>query len=105
MTQTQRSLGQILLGRGLVSQELYAAAAEQERLTGDPVSKVLLDGGHVSERELSHARAVQHGVPFVDLEKATPTTAILATVPAEVVRRLSALPVKLQGERVVLAMT
>ena len=105
MTQTQRSLGQILFEHGLVSQELYAAAAEQERLTGDPVSKVLLDGGHVSERELSRARAVQSGVLFADLEKATPAQTILATVPAEVVRRLSALPVKLQDERLVIAMT
>ncbi|MPZ71556.1 MAG: hypothetical protein GEU71_18860, partial [Actinobacteria bacterium] len=105
MTQTQRDLGQILLEHGLVSKELFDAAAEQERLTGESVSQILVDGGHVTERQLSRARAVQQGVPFADLEKATPAKSIIATLPSDLVRKLGALPVKLQDDRLVVAMS
>jgi type IV pilus assembly protein PilB len=100
-----KNLGHILVERGLISPEQLAAAEEQQRSTGRSLSRVLVDGRMVTEKDLVAALAAQIGMGFVDLAEAEidPRAAIM--VNETILRRHGVLPIGFEDGKLVVAMS
>ncbi len=100
-----RSLGQILVDRGLISlEELHAAEAEQ-RASGRRLGRVLVDQKSVTEKDLVAALATQIGMTFVDLEDAEVDARATTLLSEKAMRRYGVLPIGFEDGRLVVAMS
>ena len=104
MNQVQRSLGQVLLESGLITPEQMNFAQQEESKTGQSAWKVLLERGIVSERDLVKARAEQIGLEFVDARTLKVAPEALALVDHATAERQLLVPVRVQGDVLVVAM-
>ncbi|GIU88685.1 MAG: pilus assembly protein PilB [Acidimicrobiia bacterium] len=98
-------LGELLVREGLLdpSQLEHALAAQRER--GGRLGDVLVALGLVDERELARVLGEQLGVDVVDLRSAQLDPQVLALLPEDVARELHAIPIAVEGERVVVAVS
>ena len=102
---TPRSqLGQLLIERGLVSDDHLVRALEQQRSTGCRLGEVLVEIGAISGFDLAKALADHLGVPFVDLRTRPPDLVLSALIPEHLARRYCALPVARWSGHLVVAM-
>jgi type IV pilus assembly protein PilB len=98
----RQQLGEILLARGVITQEQLASALELQQKAGKWLGEVLRGLGVSSER-IAEALSEQLHVPFFRLRgKADP--AILRLLPESVVRRLQAIPVEASDSRITVAL-
>jgi twitching motility protein PilT len=104
MAQTQKQLGDVLLERGLVTREQLRIAGEEEAKTGQSAWKILMERGVLTEVDLVRARAAQVGLEFLDVKTEQPDNDALKRVPQELASRQLALPMRMQGEALVVAM-
>jgi type IV pilus assembly protein PilB len=96
-------LGTFLVRKGqLTVDDLQAALAEQER-SGRPIGQVLLGRGLITTHALAEALAEQHGLDYIDLGSTQVDPAAALRLPESVARRYHALPVKFIGDTVVVA--
>ncbi len=98
------SIGTFLVRQKAISEEDLRSALEQQKTAGVSLEKILTENGIVSEDDLNRAIAAKHGIEFVSLrpEDVDPTAAHL--VPEHVVRQYRAIPIKIEGERLLVAM-
>ena len=105
MVRKRRRLEEILLSEGLLDErQLEIARAEQER-TGHSLGRVLIDLGMVRESSLVEALASQIGLPFVDLAETQIDPAAASSIPESVCRRYSAIPIRYEDNKIVVAMS
>jgi twitching motility protein PilT len=104
MAQVQKQLGDVLLERGLVTAEQLSFATQQEQRTGESAWKILMERGVLTEKDLVRARAAQIGMEFIDVRAAAPSRDALMLVPQEVAQRQLILPIRVDGEELVIAM-
>jgi type IV pilus assembly protein PilB len=98
-------IGEILMQAGLIdAKQLSIALAEQAR-TGGKLGVILVDLGFTSDDALSRALADQSGVDHIDADDANVDQAAVALVPEVVARKLSALPLRVEGKNLVVAMS
>jgi type IV pilus assembly protein PilB len=86
-------LGALLLHEGLITQADLDAATEAQEKSGKPISRVLIDQGRISERDLVRVLAAQVGLGFVDLDEIMIDPAVSMLVPESLVRRYQAIPI------------
>jgi twitching motility protein PilT len=98
LSEKERQLGQVLLEQGIVTSDQLATAIDEQERTGSSLLEVLMGQGVLSERDLVRAHARLAGLHFVDLINERPDNAALKTVPGDVARRQSALPVRIQED-------
>jgi twitching motility protein PilT len=104
MAQVQKELDQVLIEQGLLTEDQYRLARQEESRTGESAWRILLQQGTLSERHLVQGRAAQFGLRFVDVTKESPTREALTTVPHEVAKRQMVLPMVFEEGRLVVAM-
>ncbi len=100
-----RSLGEILIEDGLLTQEKYDQARAEHEKTGKSLGRVLIDLGFVSEPQLVAALAKQIGLPFVDLAEIQIDVSAASLIPQNVAKRYMALPIAFEEEALVVAMS
>ncbi len=98
-----RPLGELLVGRGLVSEEALGEALTQQTISGKRLGNLLVELGLLGERSLTDVLAEQLGLPVVDLSRATMDPEVVALMTEEDARRLGALPTHRDGSRVEVA--
>ncbi len=98
-------IGEMMLARGLITEEQLEIALEHQRHTGKKMGEILVDLGALSRLDLTKVLAERLGYPFLDLRGRTFDPAVTALVPEDVARRYNALPVELDGGQLVVAMT
>ncbi|HEX9766983.1 MAG TPA: type IV-A pilus assembly ATPase PilB [Nitriliruptorales bacterium] len=100
-----RQLGQILVDEGLITlQQLDEAQQLQQRL-GKSLGRILIDQGHVVERDLVSALATQIGMDFVDLSEIDIDPSAVGTISDSIARRYNALPIRYEDGKLVVAMS
>jgi type IV pilus assembly protein PilB len=77
----------------------------EESDTDERALRELLGSGAITELQLARARAAQAGMPFVELADYPVDRAAAALIPAAICRRHTVLPIAVEGESIVLAMT
>jgi DNA-binding response OmpR family regulator len=95
--------GELIIQRGLASEELVEAARRESRARGEPICSRLLTLG-LEEGELASVLAERHGVPGVDLSHSAISLDLLDLVPRVVAEGDLILPLSVDGGRIHLAM-
>jgi type IV pilus assembly protein PilB len=102
-TPTGRPLGQLLVGRGLVSEEQLQSALAQQSASGKRLGNLLVELGFLHERKLTDVLAEQLGLAVVDLSRAEIDPEVVALLNEEDARRLGAMPTHRDGSRIEVA--
>ena len=96
-------VGDLLVSRGLATDEQIAEAlAEQER-TGSRLGDVLVHSGVVSEPELVAVLAEQFQLPLVELDEYEPDPGALELIPEPLARHLRVVPIAVDETTLYLA--
>ena len=89
-----KRLGDLLVSKGLVTDEQLSEALVESRQKGDLLGRVLLRRGLVFEEELARTLAEQWGLPWVSLYRIGVDARAVRLVPREVGLRYAAIPVR-----------
>ena len=101
----QLKLGEVLVARGLVTADQRdRALAEQAAERGMPLGEILVLMGVVSRKVLRQALADQFGIPWVNLGGFLFERGAIDAIPAEMARRLLAIPLYRAGGRLAVAL-
>jgi len=101
----RKRLGEILLQMGLVTPEKIEDALTHARRTGSRLGEALVDLNMVTEESVSRALCRQNKLPYVDLDKANLRDEIVDLVESKVVEEYNIIPVKKQGNQVIVAIS
>lgn len=88
----QRRLDQILLARGVISEQQICAALEEQRLIGGRLGEHLLQRGDLTDEELLDALSEQFGVPAVDLVSSPPERHVLERLDRRLLEERNCVP-------------
>jgi hypothetical protein len=93
----RQRLGDILVARGLITEEQLTQALAESRSSGELVGRVLLGHQWLFEDELARALATQLGLPYVSLSVTGIDRDIARMLPLETGMRAAAIPIGLHG--------
>ena len=100
--ETRLPLGTLLVRDGaLTAQQLESALSEKER-SGRRIGEIVVGNGWVSPAKIATLLAEQHGLEYIDLNRAEIDPAAAALLPEQFARRYEALPVRFIDEKTVL---
>jgi type IV pilus assembly protein PilB len=98
-------LGDILVSEGKISREQLGEALLVQREDGREIGRILLDSGYVGEADLARALARRLGLRYVDITHKDVDRRAVGLVDRRVLRRHGAMPLRLENERLVVAMS
>ena len=93
-TRPPKRLGDLLVAKGLVTEDQLADALVESKEKGDLLGRVLLRRGYVFEEELARTLAEQWGLPWVSLYRIGVDARAVRLVPREIGLRYAAIPVR-----------
>jgi hypothetical protein len=93
-------LGDLLLKKGLITQEQLDAALKESRESGDLLGRVMIRRQFIFEDELARTLADQLELPYVNLRVAGFDRAAAAMIPSVEGMRIAAVPIGILGGRV-----
>ncbi len=94
----------ILVSDGVVTREQIEAALSESRARREDVGRTLVSMGFATEGDLSRARAKRLGLPYEEVDPKTIPPEALRLLPEKTMRRFMAVPLRLDGEKLVVAM-
>ena len=100
-----RQLGQILVDDGLITAQQLDEATARHQAEKISLGRVLIEAGHVTERDLVRALASQIGIPFVDLSEYEIDARAATLISDTMAKRYTALPIGFQSGKLVVAMS
>lgn len=103
MNPASRKLGELLVDRRLISKDVLETVLNKEEESGIPLAKLLTDDGHVREEDLLKTVAERVSMPFVELDDELLDPEAVAAVAGDVARSLHAMPVRLDGADLLVA--
>ncbi|BBN89931.1 MAG: GspE/PulE family protein [Pseudomonadota bacterium] len=90
-------LGDLLIQQGLLTEAQLKLALEEQKLTGRKLGRIFVDGGYVSEEQISQALARQLRIPFFDLKTFNVKPDLTKLLPEAQARRFRAIPLEDRG--------
>jgi type IV pilus assembly protein PilB len=96
-------LGELLVARGLITEEQRDAALAAQVETDDRLGQILVRTQVLTPRDLATALAEQFGLPTIDLARYELDKDVAERLPAEIARELQSVALAVEGERVLVA--
>ncbi len=93
-TESELKLGQLLLARGLITEEQLARALDVQRLNPAPVGALLVSQGAIEEDALTRAVSEQLGTEVADLKHGEVDADTARLIPEDFARRNLVLPLR-----------
>jgi len=100
----QMRLGELLIQRGLITQQVLDEALQDQPQSGKRMWEILLERGHVSEAQLFPVLAAHLKVPYTDVSAQVWSPEKLDLLPEALARKYTALPLRREGKRLELVM-
>jgi DNA-binding response OmpR family regulator len=100
----KKPLGQLLVQRGILSPSQLRQALELQRVSGNRLATECRLQGYASEEDLLGVLSSQVGVPGIQISRMCLQLGQLEIVPEQTALKQGILPVRVDGERVFLAM-
>ena len=97
-------IGQILLGRKLISQEQLDTALEIQKKEGGLLGEILVGRGFVSEEELSVALAAQMDLCYMPLNKYSISPALIKLIPQDIASKYCCVPLEIVADTLTVVM-
>jgi MshEN domain len=86
-------LGDMLVGKGLITEEQLNEALVESRASGERLGEVLLDRKWIFEDELARTLAGQLNLPYVNITASGVDRSVAGMLPASIGRRFAAIPI------------
>lgn len=99
-----KSLGKLLLGGGLITENQLQQALDEQRYTGKLLGRTLVELGFVKEGDILKALGIQAGIESIDLAKIDIPKAVLQKVSPTIAKIYKILPVKFEENTLTIAM-
>ena len=99
------SLGEMLVERGILSEEQLWQAREVQKSAPGDLGLIIEDLGFATERDVTSARAQELGLQFADVVRYPVDQAAVKSVPEHIARRYNMLPIKRDGNRLMVAIS
>lgn len=100
-----KQLGELLIERGLVTQEQLEKALEVQRAKGGLLGEIMVDMGIVKEEDIAQTLTAQYGFPYLPLSNYEIDPEVLRTIPARVAKQYLLIPIDKIGNCLTLAMS
>lgn len=100
----QKNLEEVLVERGILTQEQLDSAKKEAEETGRSLKDVLIESGFISKEHIPLLLSIELGVKTVDLANVIVEPEVANLVPEPVVRRLKVLPLFREGNNLTVAM-
>lgn len=97
-------MGDLLIEAGMITPDQLEKALSEQKRTGERLGKVLCRLGYVRERDILEVLEFQLGIPKVVLDDYQPDPEVVRTIPEALARRHMAVPVRKDGNRLLVAM-
>jgi DNA-binding response OmpR family regulator len=101
---SKKQLGKIMLQQKLVTPDELTGMLEEQGKRGGKLASTATRDGKVTVTDALRALSEQHGVPAIDLRRQVIPLVNLQLIPVEIAREHVVLPVRVQGEQLLLAM-
>lgn len=99
-----KPLGEVIIDLGFAGSEEIDAALVKQNAGGGRLEDTLVQSGKLSPEMLARSLAAQLGYEFVDPVTSPPDTKVALMIPEATARRYTVVPMRLQGEALVIAM-
>ncbi len=103
MKEERRQLGDLLVANGAITKEQLKKAREQQRKAGEPLGRVLVKSGTISESQLLSILAGQLGLEFVDLSEYKVDLSAVTLIPERVAKKNLVIPIDFIDGKLVVA--
>jgi MSHA biogenesis protein MshE len=80
-------LGELLVQNDLISADVLTNALDEQKRTGKKLGRIFVDGGYVTEIQISEALARQLKIEYIDLQQYDTRPEIIAKLPEAQARR------------------
>lgn len=100
----KKPLGDILLDRGMITDEQLHAALDEQKQSRKRLGEVLVSLGFITEEQVTEARALQFDVGYVNLQEQECEPEAIASVSDATARTYNLVPFKMTGNRLTVAM-
>ncbi len=94
-----RQIGRVLIKMGKLRRQQVQEALDIQKQKREPLGQILVQLGHITEDDLSIARAAQCGMGMVDLGKVDVAPDVVAIMSAQMAQTYRAVPFDLNRER------
>ncbi|MBV6459745.1 MAG: Type II secretion system protein E [Fimbriimonadaceae bacterium] len=98
--------GELFVEEGLITNDQLRLAEDKQRELGgtEPIARVLVSMGLVSERDRVRCTGKAWGIPFEDLSQTSPSPDALQLLSPQVAKRFKSLPLRIVDGRLIVAM-
>lgn len=99
-----KHLGEVLIERGIISQEQLAMAITYQKEKGGLLGEILVELGFASEENIAQALTCQYGFPYLPLANYEIDPDVLKSIPENVCRQFCLIPIDKIGKSLTLSM-
>ena len=100
----KKMLGEMLVAGGMIKEEQLKRALDEQKKRGGKVGELLVDLGFISEHNIATFLGRQLHLPFIEIEKELIDVDMVKMIPADMARRVAAIPLYKDRESLVVAM-
>lgn len=101
---TQKRLGEILVGEGVITQRQLDVALQEQRQSGKFVGEILVGLGVAPEEKVTQVLSEQLGFAFVDMSQISIEPKALSLIPHDIADRLEVMPLFVSQDALTVAM-
>lgn len=98
-----KRLGELLLEENLVTPEQIQKAIEEQQKTGEPLGRILVRMGVITEDALFYFIAIQYGMDYVDISNIQIEPETINIIKKEVAEELNIIPIEATNNKIVFA--
>jgi type IV pilus assembly protein PilB len=98
-------LGDLLVSNGLINPQQLDKALQDQKLSGTKLGSALVKLGYISEKNLVSFLSRHYGVPAIDLNEIQIDADAMKMIPADVIFKYQAIPIKRVGSTLRVAMS
>ncbi len=100
-----KQLGELLIERGIISQQQLDKALTVQKERGGLIGEVLVELGFAKEEHITQALTTQYGFPYLPLANYEINSEIIDIIPGRVARQYLLIPVDKIGNNLTLSMS
>lgn len=102
---SRKKVGDILIEKGLITNEQLETALKEQKKTGRKIGQILVESGMITETELIDTISERLKIPRISLESMVIDPSVIGLVPVEVARRYCLIPAFKIGDNLTVAMS
>lgn len=103
MKESRKQLGDLLVAQGVIKQEQLNAALKTQKESGEPLGRVLVKTGLVTEADLLRILANQLGLDYVDLNEYKIDLSAVSLIPERIAKKNVVIPIGFEDDKLIVA--